>query len=269
MSNRPQPQVLTFADADTLVTAAADALVGEIAGAVAARGVAHVVLTGGGAGINLARRLRDRSDVDWAAVQLYWGDDRYVPAADPDRNELQARQALLDGIDIPAANVHPMPASDGQFGDNLDAAAAAYELLLSGLADGGAPTPVFDVHLLGMGGEGHVNSLFPDSPAVREAARFVVGVDDSPKPPPRRLTLTLPAVRRSRQVWLLVAGAEKADAVAAALGGAPATAVPAAGAFGTEATRWLLDAAAASALGTEIPTEPRGSRDRRDKPGGV
>ena len=166
MSNRPQPQVLTFADADTLVTAAADALVGEIAGAVAARGVAHVVLTGGGAGINLARRLRDRSDVDWAAVQLYWGDDRYVPAADPDRNELQARQALLDGIDIPAANVHPMPASDGQFGDNLDAAAAAYELLLSGLADGGAPTPVFDVHLLGM---------LHDDDAVGPHQRHVVG----------------------------------------------------------------------------------------------
>ncbi len=248
MSNRPQPQVLTFGDVDALVTAAADALVAEIGGAVAARGAAHIVLTGGGAGINLLRRLRDRTDVDWAPVQLYWGDDRYVPAADPDRNELQAREALLDGIDIPTANVHPMPASDGQFGDNLDAAAAAYELLLSGLADDGAPTPVFDVHLLGMGGEGHVNSLFPDSPAVREAARFVVGVDDSPKPPPRRLTLTLPAVRRSRQVWLLVAGAEKADAVAAALGGASATAIPAAGALGTEATRWLLDAAAASAL---------------------
>lgn len=248
MSNRPQPQALVFADVDALVAAAADDLVAAVADAVAARGVAHVVLTGGGAGIALLRRLRDRADVDWAAVQVYWGDDRYVPAGDADRNDRQAREALLDAITIPAGNVHPMPASDGQFGDNLDAAAAAYELLLSGLADAGAPTPVFDVHLLGMGGEGHVNSLFPDSPAVREAARFVVGVDDSPKPPPRRLTLTLPAVRRSRQVWLLVAGAEKADAVAATLSGAPASAVPAAGALGSEATRWLLDEAAAAAL---------------------
>ena len=70
----------------------------------------------------------------------------------------------------------------------------------------GAPTPRFDVHLLGMGGEGHVNSLFPHTAAVRETERLVVGVTDSPKPPPRRITLTLPAVQRSREVWLVVVG---------------------------------------------------------------
>ena len=99
-----------------------------------------------------------------------------------------------------------------------------------------------------MGDEGHINSLFPHTPAVRETHRMVVGVDDSPKPPPRRITLTLPAVRRSREVWLVVSGEAKADAVAAALAGADPADIPAAGATGREATVWLLDAAAAAQL---------------------
>jgi 6-phosphogluconolactonase len=110
------------------------------------------------------------------------------------------------------------------------------------------PAPAFDVHLLGMGGEGHINSLFPHTPAVAETSRMVVGVEDSPKPPPRRITLTLPAVTRSREVWLVVSGDAKADAVAAAIGGASPDEVPAAGAVGREATVWLLDTGAASKL---------------------
>ncbi len=99
-----------------------------------------------------------------------------------------------------------------------------------------------------MGGEGHINSLFPHTPAVRETTRMVVGVTDSPKPPPRRITLTLPAVQRSREVWLVVSGDAKADAVAAAIGGATPDDVPAAGAVGRWQTVWLLDEAAASKL---------------------
>jgi len=181
-------------------------------------------------------------------VHLFWGDDRYVPAADADRNDKQAREALLDRIDIPPANVHAMPASDGQYGDDIEAAALAYQQALAANAAMGEPAPNFDVHLLGMGGEGHINSLFPDTPAVREADRLVVAVPDSPKPPPRRITLTLPAVRRSREVWLVVSGAAKAEAVAAAVGGADPVQIPAAGAVGRDATVWLLDEAAASRL---------------------
>lgn len=249
MSIERRTEIVAFPDTDTLVADAGDRLVDAIRAAVAERGRADIVLTGGGTGIRLLQRVGRRADeIDWAAVHLYWGDDRYVPSDDADRNAKQATEALLDHIDIPAANVHPMPASDGQFGDDLDAAAAAYELTLGANAENGAPTPEFDVHLLGMGGEGHVNSLFPDSPAVREAARFVVGVDDSPKPPARRLTLTLPAVRRAREVWLVVSGAEKADAVAAALAGAAPSDIPAAGAVGSRRTLWLLDDASAAAL---------------------
>ena len=215
--------VETYPDVDTLVSATGDRLAAAITAAITARGQALVVLTGGGTGIALLKRLGSHV-IDWPRVHLFWGDDRYVPRHDDDRNEKQAREALLDRIVIPAGNIHPMPADDGQ------------------------ATPMFDVHLLGMGGEGHVNSLFPHTPAVLEEHRLVVGVEDSPKPPPRRITLTLPAVRRARQVWLVVSGAAKADAVAAAIGGADPAEVPAAGAVGLEATLWLLDASAARGL---------------------
>jgi 6-phosphogluconolactonase len=238
-----------YTDADSLVTAAGDRLVGAITSAIDARGAAYVVLTGGGTGVKLLKHVGDNGgDIDWTRVHLFWGDERYVPAADDDRNDKQAREALLDHIDIPAANVHAMPASDGEFGSDIDAAALAYEHVLAANAHDGGPTPSFDVHLLGMGGEGHVNSLFPDTPAVREATRFVVGVTDSPKPPPLRITLTLPAVQRSREVWLVVAGGEKADAVAAVLNGAAAVDIPAAGGVGRDRTLWLLDEAAAAKI---------------------
>lgn len=241
--------VVTYPDADVLAAAAGDRLADAIESALAARGRAQIVLTGGGNGIALLHRLGEHAQrIDWAGVHLFFGDDRFVPAADPERNDKQAREALLGRIDIPAANVHAMPASDGQYGDDLHAAAQAYQEVLAANAELGQPAPDFDVHLLGMGAEGHINSLFPDTDAVRETTRLVVGVPDSPKPPPRRVTLTLPAIRRSRQVWLVVAGAAKAEAVAAAVGGADPVSVPAAGAIGREQTVWLLDQAAAAQL---------------------
>lgn len=245
------PIVETYSDADALVAAAGDRLVGAIADAIAERGQATIVLTGGGTGIGLLKRVGERSDeVDWQKVHLYWGDERFVPADDDERNDKQAREALLDHVDVPKANVHAMPATDGEFGDDLEAAAQEYGKLLAATLD--APEPEFDVHLLGMGGEGHINSLFPDTAAVRETERLVVGVTDSPKPPPRRITLTINAVRRSREVWLVVSGAAKAEAVAAAVGGADPVDIPAAGAVGREATVWLLDEEAASKLAPSL-----------------
>ena len=241
--------VHTYADTDALVAAAGDRLIEAISDAVGARGTAAIVLTGGGTGVAMLRHVRAHGGViDWSRVHLFWGDERYVAEDDDERNDKQAREALIDHIDIPPGNVHAMPASDGEFGDDIDAAALAYDHVLAANADSGQPAPDFDVHLLGMGPEGHVNSLFPHSAAVRETSRMVVAVFDSPKPPPRRITLTLPAVTRSRQVWLIVSGEGKAEAVAAAVGGAAPDDLPAAGAVGREATVWLLDAAAASRL---------------------
>jgi 6-phosphogluconolactonase len=238
-----------YSDTAALVAAAGDRLVEAITEAVDKRGAAHIVLTGGGTGIGMLKRVGEHGEnIDWSKVHLYWGDDRFVPEDDDERNYKQAREALLDHIDIPDANIHPMSASGAEFGDDLDAAAQDYAQVLAANADDGQPTPDFDVHLLGMGPEGHINSLFPDTPAVRETERLVLGVPDSPKPPPQRITLTLPAVRRSREVWLVVSGAGKAEAVAAAIGGAKPVDVPAAGALGRDATVWLLDEDAASKL---------------------
>ncbi|OBI55985.1 6-phosphogluconolactonase [Mycobacterium sp. E787] len=241
------PEVEVFPDGDALVEAAGGRLVDTIHSAVTARGRALIVLTGGGNGIGLLRHLRDQP-IDWSTVHLFWGDERYVPEDDDERNDKQAREALLDHIDIPSSQVHAMPASDGEFGADLAAAALAYEQLLAANAETGEPVPNFDVHLLGMGPEGHINSLFPDTPAVRETTRMVLPVEDSPKPPPQRITLTLPAIQRSREVWLMVSGAGKAEAAAAAIGGAAPASVPAAGAIGRETTLWLLDREAASKL---------------------
>lgn len=246
-------QIERYADAAALVAATGDRLVDAINAAIAARGHATIVLTGGGTGVGLLKRVGERADeIDWTKVHVYWGDDRFVPADDAERNDKQAREALLDHVDIPDVNVHAIAASDGEFGDDLDAAADEYAQLLTANFD--APGPEFDVHLLGMGGEGHINSLFPDTPAVRETTRLVVGVTDSPKPPSRRISLTLPAVRNSREVWLVVSGDTKAEAVAAAIGGADPVDVPAAGAVGQERTVWLLDEAAASKLADPATT---------------
>ncbi|MBO0676462.1 6-phosphogluconolactonase [Mycolicibacterium sp. S2-37] len=237
-----------YPDSDALVAAVGDRLADEIVSAVDQRGRADIVLTGGGTGVKVLARLAGQSDrIDWDKVHLYFGDERFVPADDDERNDKQARDALFDPVGVPVANVHAMAATDGEFGDDLDAAAEAYEQELAKLGKGEA-TPVFDVHLLGVGPEGHINSLFPHTPAVRETSRTVVGVTDSPKPPPKRITLTLPAVARSREVWLIVSGEGKAEAVAAAVGGASADDWPAAGAAGREATVWWLDEDAASKL---------------------
>ncbi|MCZ9291224.1 6-phosphogluconolactonase [Corynebacterium sp. c8Ua_144] len=185
---------------------------------------ARVVFTGGTAGIALLERLADE-DIDWSRVEVFFGDERNVPADHPDSNEGQARAALLSKVDIPEENIHGY----GLDGGPMDAAVQRYRELIG---DGG-----FDLHLLGMGGEGHINSLFPHTDAVRERDAMVVAVTDSPKPPAERATLTLPAVQSADRVWLLVSGAEKAEAASHASDGAGAADDwPVAGAIGRKET---------------------------------
>lgn len=238
-------------DADRLARAVAEALVARLAAAQAVHGTASVVLTGGGIGIAVLERVAGlaeelvRETVDWTAVEVWWGDERFVPAGDAERNEGQARTALLDRVGVPEARVHAMPAADP--GTSPEAAAEDYLAELRAHAGDGADLPRFDVLLLGMGPEGHTASIFPGSPAVRDE-RPVVAVRDCPKPPPTRISLGYPAINSAEEVWLLVTGEGKAEAVAAALGGADPDDIPAAGVRGTRATRWLLDAGAASRL---------------------
>ncbi|MFR9798524.1 6-phosphogluconolactonase [Streptomyces sp. MS06] len=252
------PQLVVHRDKELMAQAAAARLITRIVDAQASRGFASVVLTGGRNGNALLSALAAapaRDAVDWGRLDLWWGDERYLPEGDPERNVTQAREALLDSVPVDPERVHAMPASDGPHGEDADAAAAAYagelaraagaETMRPASADG---VPAFDVLLLGVGPDAHVASLFPELPAVRETERTVVGVHGAPKPPPTRISLTLPAIRSAREVWLLAAGEDKAKAAAMALSGAGEVQAPAAGATGRARTLWLLDAAAASRL---------------------
>ncbi|HWB65496.1 MAG TPA: 6-phosphogluconolactonase [Mycobacteriales bacterium] len=255
------PVVVIHRDAALLAQAAAARIITALVDAQAARGSASIVLTGGGIGGATLRELAGspaRDAIDWSRLDIWWGDERYLPAGHPDRNETQARDALLHAVDVDPARLHPMPASDGPSGDDLDAAADSYaaELAKAAQPEDHAGVPSFDLLLLGIGPDGHIASLFPEAPALYDEERTVLAVRGAPKPPPTRLSLSLRAINAAHEVWLLAAGEEKAGAVRLALSGAGTTAVPAAGARGRHATRWLLDQAAASRLPNTIARPP-------------
>jgi len=243
------PEVFVHATGDLLASAAAARAVTGLADAIAARGHAHLVLTGGGIGTKVMAAIAAspaRDAVDWRLVDLWWGDERFEVTGDPERNETGARSALLDHLGLDPSRVHVIPGPDGPDGDDPDAAAARYAAELAAAADG-ALVPAFDVLMLGIGPEGHVASIFPDSPAAH-AGGTVVAVRDSPKPPPTRISLTFGALQAAREVWVLASGAEKAEAVARAVSGVSQVELPAAGARGTKRTLFLVDAAAAAKL---------------------
>ena len=253
-SERPPPDVVVEPDADRLARAVAAALVARLAAAQTVHGTASVVLTGGGIGIAVLEQVAAlaaepaREVVDWTAVDVWWGDERFVPADSDERNELGARRALLDAVGVPAARIHAMPPSDGRFAEPEDAAGwYTGQLAAAADAEDGRSVPRIDVLMLGMGPEGHVASIFPDSPAVSDE-RPVVAVRDCPKPPPTRVSLGFSTINAAEEVWLVVSGESKADAVARALSGVEPVDLPAAGVHGVRATRWLLDTAAAGAL---------------------
>lgn len=251
------PQVVVHHDARELARAAAARLITRVVEAQTDRGTASVVLTGGRNGNALLGALGEspsRDSVDWARLEVWWGDERFLPEGDPERNVTQARQALLDTVPLDPARVHPMPPSDGPYQGDAEAAAEAYATELAAAAgpEDHGRVPAFDVLLLGLGPDTHVASLFPEHPGVRETERTVVGVHGSPKPPPTRVSLTLPAIRSAREVWLLAAGEDKARAAAMALSGAGELQAPAAGARGRARTLWLLDEAAAAELPRDL-----------------
>jgi 6-phosphogluconolactonase len=244
------PEVIVYRDGPLLAQAVAARLVTGLTDAAAARGSASAVLTGGGIGTKVLEELAAapaRDAIDWRHLDIWWGDERFVPVGDPDRNETGARAALLDHVDVDPVRVHPMPGPDGPDGDDPDAAAARYASWLADAAKqaGQGPVPAFDVLMLGIGPEGHVASLFPGLPALDDG-RPVVAVRNSPKPPPTRLSLTLPSIQAAREVWILASGEEKADAVALALPGDDPAPMPAAGCRGRQRTLFLLDRAAAA-----------------------
>jgi 6-phosphogluconolactonase len=234
--------VVVVPDADILASTVAARLVIKIIDAQAVHGDASVVLTGGRVAAKVLRAVRElpaSAAIDWSRVDLWWGDERFLPSGDPDRNETQAREALLDKIPLDPARVHAMPASDGPDGDDAVAAAARYATEL-----GGGSLPRFDVLMLGVGEDGHVASLFPGHPGL-DATGSAAAVFDSPKPPPTRVTLTFDTIRSADEVWLIAAGPDKAAPIGAVHSGG---ALPAARAAGVRKTLWLLDQAAAAEI---------------------
>jgi 6-phosphogluconolactonase len=244
------PSVLVHRDQEVLAKAVAARLVTRLVDVQTARGGAHLVLTGGGVGTAVLEELAAtpaHDAVDWRSLDIWWGDERFLPSGHEERNETAARRALLDRVDVDPKRVHPMPSSDQ--GESPEDAAERYaaELRAATRPDDHGPVPSFDVLMLGLGPDGHVASLFPGMPALYEQ-RPVVAVRGAPKPPPIRLTLTLPAIQTAREVWIIAAGESKAKAVRLALSDAGPVQVPAAGARGRQRTLFLLDRAAASEL---------------------
>lgn len=238
-------------DRPALAAACADALLERLAAAVAEHGRADVALTGGGAGIAVVAALASApgaEDLDWSRIHLWWGDERWLPAGDAERNDHQARQAGLDALmartagtprALTEATVHPFPAA----GEGLDLDAAAVRACAEL-----TPLPRFTVVLLGMGPDSHVASLFPGHEGLQVAGVPAAPVRNSPKPPDERLTLTREAIGAADEVWFTVAGPDKAEAVAAVRArrerGVADEDHPATLVSGTAATVWWLDEAA-------------------------
>lgn len=244
--------VTVFDDRSALIAGIAERFATLVVDLQSNQDVVHVVLTGGTVGIDSLAAISDpqHSDsIDWDRVHLWWGDERWLPAGDSERNDIQAEKALLSKIGCPSENIHRFPAADG--GVALDAAAGAYAADLEAHAPDGSRYPDFDLVFLGVGPDGHIASLFPGQEGVRERDLTVIAVRDSPKPPPERLSLTLPVINSAKQVWLCLSGADKAWALGLALAGANIAEVPAAGATGREKTVFLVDQAAAA----EVPDE--------------
>lgn len=247
MTPPADPEVVVHESDDELARSVAELLVRQLVDLQRAGGVPSVVLTGGTIASAIYRtvlEVPDLGSVDWSRVDFWFGDERFVPADDADRNALQSHEAFLSALPVDPKRVHEMPPSDGEYGDDVDAAAAAYaEEVGRALGDDGR----FDVLLLGVGPDGHCASLFPGHDEV-DAGGFAVAVRSSPKPPPTRISLTMDVLRRAEEVWFIAAGEGKAQAVRDALGGADVHAVPAAGPRGQRRTLWLLDSEAASLL---------------------
>jgi 6-phosphogluconolactonase len=236
-----KPDLRVCANPTDLSRRAGETVAATIHDTVRTAGKCSIVLSGGSTPRTLYGLLASEFQIPWRSVQIFWGDERYVPADDPGSNYRMAKEALLDHVPCPPSNIHPMPT---HFPD-ADAAARDYERTLRHHFVG--QWPRFDLVLLGIGDDGHTASLFPGSLALAERTRWVATAR-APVAPHLRLTLTLPALTRAAAIHVLVAGASKADALRHVLEGAgdwikyPAAALR----LGAESVIWWADRDAAA-----------------------
>ncbi|WKS28253.1 6-phosphogluconolactonase [Corynebacterium propinquum] len=172
-------------------------------------GTVRVVLTGGSSGAAVLEALASKgTELDWSRIRIFFGDERNLAVDDPESNEGLARRVLLDQLNIPEDNIHGYGLAGN---DDLTDRARDYAAVLADFAPAG-----FDLHLVGIGDDGHINSLFPHHAGLDNEAT-VIAVTDSPKPPAERLSLGIRAVTHSDRIWFLTAGENKSDAVAQVL----------------------------------------------------
>ena len=224
-----------FKDADSLARGAAEEFVTRLGQLLSELPEVHIQLTGGTIGIATLAAIADREDahlLDWSRVHVWWGDERFVASVSGDRNAVQARKAML--TKLPAAILHEFPASDE--GMTLDEAANFFAAELA------AVKPHFSLAFVGMGPDGHICSLFPGKPAI-EAGVQVIAEHDSPKPPPQRLSFSYEAMNAVDELWFVIAGADKQDAVSVAFGDEPET-LPVGRVRGKQKTIWFIDQSA-------------------------
>ncbi|MGB3956108.1 MAG: 6-phosphogluconolactonase [Brooklawnia sp.] len=235
-------RVFRYRSLDELATSMAGRLASRLAQLQASQDVVHLALTGGATVQPVYAafgNLAQATSLDPARLELWWSSERYVPTTDLQRNSTRALTQLARTLPIVSSRVHPMPSSTGT--SDPDEAAFVYAEELGDVT--------FDICLLGIGTDGHVASIYPDHQSLRmqsDTTLSAIGVTDAPVEPPERVTLTLNAINRSSEVWLLAAGSDKADAIGRALRHDQGT--PAGLVHGAEATYWFLDRDAAAQL---------------------
>ncbi|RNL79436.1 6-phosphogluconolactonase [Nocardioides marmorisolisilvae] len=231
--------VAVLSDAEAVAETVAQRFLARMAAAQERGETPDVALTGGTVARLVHRQIAAHAHehpIDWTRITFWFGDERFVAADSPDRNELQARADFLDAVGATRVNAIPSTAEASGVSDAADRYSA--QLRSEGSGE-------FDLVMLGMGPDGHVASLFPGHPQLDDHDHIAVGLTDSPKPPPERVSLTFDALNRARAVWFLVTGAEKAEATqrAWAFDGSVAE-TPARGISGPSVT-WFVDEAAA------------------------
>jgi 6-phosphogluconolactonase len=230
-----QTLVNRFKDAESLAKGAAEEFVTRLAQLLEELPEVHVQVTGGTIGIATLAAIADREDahlLDWSRVHVWWGDERFVETDSPDRNSVQAHNAMLKKL--PKTNLHPFPASDE--GMTLDEAANFFSAEVASLK------PKFSIAFVGVGPDGHICSLFPGKPEI-EPGVLVIAEHDSPKPPPQRLSFSYEAMNSVDEIWFVIAGADKQDAVSVAFGDNPKQ-LPVGRVQGKSKTVWFVDQSA-------------------------
>ena len=240
MMSSVQPIVYRLPNAGEVANAAADAFYEKLEKLFEVKPEVHVVLTGGTVGIATLAAIGDHElakATDFSRVNFWWGDERFVASDSPDRNAGQAKSALLRKINVSQEKIHEFPSTDSDL--TLDDAAEVFAEHFAAIS------PEFDIVFMGMGPDGHICSLFPGKPTP-PAGTKVIAEHNSPKPPPERLSFTYEAINDASEVWFLVAGADKQDAVAVAFGDAPES-LPVGRVHGKSKTIWFVDSGAGNA----------------------